>query len=60
MELTKENLIAFLDGRKEVYAEGTANAVPPEGYKMGDEVVESESERNELLNELIQEVQVAF
>jgi phage antirepressor YoqD-like protein len=60
MMLTKENLIKFLDDRKVVYAENTSHSVPPEGYELGDEVIESESEENELINSLIKEVKAEF
>ena len=60
MELTKENLIEFLDGHKVVYADNTEHSLPPDGYELGDEVIESESERNELLNDLIKKVEETF
>lgn len=60
MEITKENVIKFLDEHKVVYGENTPHSVPPEGYEMGDEVIEAESENNELLNDLMKEVETAF
>ena len=60
MELTKENLIEFLDEHKVVYADNTEHSLPPDGYELGDEVIESESERNELLNDLIKKVEETF
>ena len=39
MELTKENLIEFLDEHKVVYADNTEHSLPPDGYELGDEVI---------------------
>lgn len=60
MKLTKENIVKFLDEKKVVYAENTPHAVPPEGYEMGDEVEEVDSEHNEVINWLIREIEHDF
>ena len=60
MELTKENLLAFLDSKTVVYAANTPHSVPPEGYELGDEVLESESEYNEVINWLAKEIETTF
>jgi len=49
-------ILEILENKKCVYAKNSAHSVVPEGLDLGDEVIESESERNEVINDLIRQI----